>query len=122
MALLFMLAVLVGTVVSCDRDSAVDSIFNDADSVMNASPDSALTILRGIDKSLLRSTAEEARYALLMSQALDKNYIDTTDFNVLQPAIDYYLKKGSADEKLRTYYYQGRIYQNRQNLSVCNRT
>lgn len=44
--------------------------------------------------------------------ALDKNYIDTTTFDVLQPAIDYYLKKGSPDEKLRTYYYQGRIYQN----------
>ena len=44
--------------------------------------------------------------------ALDKNYIDTTTFDVLQPAIDYYIKKGSPDEKLRTYYYQGRIYHN----------
>ncbi|MDE5586207.1 MAG: hypothetical protein K2I92_07685 [Muribaculaceae bacterium] len=115
LALLFILAVWVSIVGSCDRDHAVDSIFNKAESVMNVSPDSALIILRGIDKSFLKSKAEEARYALLMSQALDKNYIDTTDFNVLQPAIDYYLKKGSADEKLRTYYYQGRIYQNRQN-------
>ncbi len=47
-----------------------------------------------------------------MSMALDKNYIDTTTFDVLQPAIDYYLKKGTPDEELRTYYYQGRIYQN----------
>ena len=115
LALLFILAVWVSIVGSCDRDHAVDSIFNKAESVMNVSPDSALIILRGIDKSFLKSKAEEARYALLMSQALDKNYIDTTDFNVLQPAIDYYLKKGSADEKLKTYYYQGRIYQNREN-------
>lgn len=47
-----------------------------------------------------------------MSMALDKNYIDTTTFDVLQPAIDYYLTRGTADEKLRTLYYQGRIYQN----------
>ncbi|MDE6084740.1 MAG: hypothetical protein K2G11_09680, partial [Muribaculaceae bacterium] len=44
--------------------------------------------------------------------ALDKNYIDTTTFDVLQPAIDYYLENGNANDKLRTYYYQGRIFQN----------
>ena len=44
--------------------------------------------------------------------ALDKNYIDTTTFDVLQPAIDYYIENGTPDEQLRTYYYQGRIYQN----------
>ena len=37
-----------------------------------------------------------------MSMALDKNYIDTTTFDIIQPAIDYYLSKGNADEKLRT--------------------
>ena len=44
--------------------------------------------------------------------ALDKNCIDTTTFDILQPAIDYYIKHGTPDEQLRTYYYQGRIYQN----------
>ena len=44
--------------------------------------------------------------------ALDKNSIDTTTFDILQPAIDYYIKHGTPDEQLRTYYYQGRIYQN----------
>ena len=87
-----------------------------AESLMEAHPDSALNILDGIDKSKLGSKKERARYALLMSMALDKNYIDTTTFDVLQPAIDYYLKKGNPDEKLRTYYYQGRIYQNQGDL------
>ena len=54
------------------------------------------------------------RIALLRTMALDKNYIDTTTFDILQPAIDYYIKNGTPDEKLKTYYYQGRIYQNRQ--------
>lgn len=86
-----------------------------AENLMNSCPDSALFILSSIDKNGLGDDEEKARYALLMSMALDKNYIDTTTFDILQPAIDYYLKKGSADEKLRTYYYQGRIYQNRKN-------
>lgn len=80
---------------------------------MEDHPDSALTILKGIEKSSLSSKEEQARYSLLMSMALDKNYIDTTSFDVLQPAIDYYLEKGNPTEKLRTYYYQGRIFQNR---------
>ncbi|MDE6523664.1 MAG: hypothetical protein K2L17_12670 [Muribaculaceae bacterium] len=84
--------------------------------MMNQYPDSALTILRGIEKSYLKSKTEQARYGLLMSQALDKNYIDTTTFDILQPAIDYYLEKGTPDEKLKTLYYQGRIFMNKSEL------
>ncbi|MGM9770792.1 MAG: tetratricopeptide repeat protein [Candidatus Cryptobacteroides sp.] len=44
-----------------------------------------------------------------------------TDFSILQPAIDYYERHGSATEKLRTFYYQGRIYQNiRDDASAMN--
>ncbi len=108
-----MLAVLVSIVISCNGGQAIDNKLNHAQDVMNQYPDSALTILSGIDKELLRSKQEQARYALLMSMALDKNYIDTTTFDVLQPAIDYYLDKGSADERLRTLYYQGCIFLNK---------
>lgn len=85
-----------------------------AESVMENLPDSALVILEGIESERLSSREERARYALLMSMALDKNYVDTTTFDVLQPAIDYYLGKGKgkANDKLRTHYYRGRIYQN----------
>lgn len=107
------LAVLVGISYSCSRHSYVDDQMSEAENVMVQHPDSALSILCGIDEMQLKTKYEKARYALLKSMALDKNYVDTTTFDVLQPAIDYFLKKGSADEKLRTYYYQGRIYQNR---------
>lgn len=83
-----------------------------AEALMETHPDSAMAILETIDQATLYSKPAQARYALLMSMALDKNYIDTTDFKVLQPAIDYYLSKGTPNEKLRTYYYQGRIFQN----------
>ena len=48
-----------------------------------------------------------------MSMALDNNYIDKTDFEILQPAIDYFEDHGSATDKLRTFYYQGRFFYNR---------
>ena len=102
------------TIVSCNgaRKSETYRVLEDVDSYIEARPDSALAVLEGIDEDELKSREEKAKYALLMSMALDKNYIDRTDFEVLQPAIDYYENHGSATDKLRTFYYQGRIYQN----------
>ncbi len=97
---------------SCDRNTPILEQMDMAENLMNTKPDSALTLLKDIPVTNIKGKEIAARHALLKSMALDKNYIDTTTFDVLQPAIDYYLKKGSPDEKLRTYYYQGRIYQN----------
>lgn len=83
-----------------------------AEHLMQSHPDSSLAILNGISEKNVHGEQALARYSLLKSIALDRNYIDTTNFNILQPAIDYYLKFGTADERLRTLYYQGRIYQN----------
>lgn len=83
------------------------------DNIIESAPDSALQMLESINVGSIAPRKEKARYALLKSMAYDKNYIDTISFEVIQPAIDYYLKKGTPDEKLRTLYYQGRIFQNR---------
>lgn len=99
-------------ITSCSG-SAGQADMTRAEALMEEHPDSALSILETVDKSRFGSEAERARYALLMSMALDKNYIDTTTFDVLRPAIDYYLENGNPDEKLRTYYYQGCIFRNR---------
>ena len=109
----FLLAVIViPTMQSCNHHSATDRRLDAAESIMESRPDSALAILDSIEDSDLSGRKQKARHALLKSIALDKNYIDTTTFDVLQPAIDYYTKHGSPDEKLRTFYYQGRIHQN----------
>ena len=107
------IAFITGSVFSCTDNSEAEKRLTSAEALMNQHPDSALAILQGIGRSSLSSDNGKARYALLMSQALDKNYIDTTTFDILQPAIDYYTDKGTPDEKLKTFYYQGRIYQNK---------
>jgi len=114
---LFILVVVAVAMVCCGRRGAAWRGMDRAERLMAVSPDSApaaLAVLDSITPGMLGGGEEKARYALLKSMTLDKNYIDTTDFKVLQPAIDYYLTKdkGTADDKLRTYYYQGRIYQN----------
>lgn len=114
-SLFLVLTPLLSMLASCNEDSVIDVQMNEAEYYMRQHPDTALSILGRIDETQLKSEKGKARYALLKSMALDKNYIDTTSFDVLQPAVDYFLRKGTADDKLRTYYYQGRIYQNREN-------
>lgn len=114
---IFIITVIVTTVAmltySCHSDRREHLAMDRAEQLMETYPDSSLAILDSLDPANIHGRAGKARFALLRSMALDKNYIDTTDFSVLQPAIDYYLSHGNPDQKLRTYYYQGCIYINR---------
>ena len=104
---------------SCSHHSEHWQTINDMDAIIEERPDSVLNVLQAIDTDELASKEERAKHAVLLSMALDKNVIDKTDFEVLQPAIDYYEDNGSATDKLRTYFYQGRIYQNAGNNAAA---
>ena len=109
--------ILALCLVACNRHSKHLETLIQVESFIVQRPDSALAVLERIDTEELSSKEEKAKHALLLSMAFDKNVIDKTDFEVLQPAIDYYNDKGSASDKLRTCYYQGRIYENQGNLA-----
>ncbi len=112
-ALFACIILLVLIISSCsERYSKHWSKITEVESYIEEHPDSALTVLQNIPAEDLHNTEERAKYALLLSMALDKNVIDTTNFNVLQPAIDYYSRNGSATDKLRMYYYKGMIHEN----------
>ena len=97
---------------ACSKSNDTVRMVYDVENYIESRPDSALAVLQNLDQTQLVSDKDKAKYALYLSMALDKNYIDKTDFEVLQPALDYFSKHGSATDKLRTFYYQGRIYQN----------
>ena len=99
-------------VMSCVDDSAVVEELDWAEAVMEAHPDSALTLLDTLDRSRLTTREARARHALLYSQALDKNYIELTTDSVISPAVKYYKKHGSPDYRLKTQYYLGCIFNN----------
>ena len=80
---------------------------------MAHSPDSALVQLEKISLGQLHSQGGKARYALLKSMALDKNYIDVTDDSLINVAVNYY--SGSRRQpkyKMLAYYYKGIIQKN----------
>lgn len=105
--------------ISCNSHSKHWDTLSQVESYIEERPDSALVVLEQINTSELSCKEEKAKHALLYSMALDKNFVDKTDFEVLQPAIDYYEDNGSATDKLRTYYYQGRIFQNKGNDALA---
>ena len=106
------ISILTCVLTFCGRNQAVDESLDRAESCMSVSPDSALMILESIDSLHFDSRSQNARYALLKSIALDKNYIDRTDDSLINIAVSYYRHRLNAPYKFKSYYYQARIYQN----------
>ena len=111
-------APLLSMSVSCS-DHSVMSILNEVDSYIQEKPDSALRVLETLNKKDLNSKKAKAKFSLLYSIALDKNYIDTTNLAIIQPAFDFYTKYGSPDEKMKAYFYRGIIYANREEDDIA---
>ena len=111
--LLLTLLLLTG----CNAPNQMTDDLIRAEAWMNEHPDSALNLLKGIAQPELQTQAHHARYALLYSQALDKNYIDLTSDSLINIAVDYYKDRDDVRAKFFSYYYQGRIYTNANNLT-----
>ena len=108
---------LLLAITGCQEHSPIADRLQQAETVMNEHPDSALNILKDISGSDLRTKEHRARHALLYSQALDKNYIDLTNDSLINIAVDYYKDKDDVKSKFHAYYYLGRIYTNANKLT-----
>ena len=102
---------------ACSDPKHVIEPLHRAEALMNEYPDSALNLLKGIAQTELQTQEHRARYALLYSQALDKNFIDLTSDSLINIAVDYYKDRDDVRAKFLSYYYQGRIYTNANNLT-----
>ena len=87
------------------------SLLDRIDSIIESDPDSAYVLLTDLDRSDL-SRKEMARFSVLYSMALDKNYIDVASDSIICYAVNYYRHHGDADYKMRAYYYLGLVKQN----------
>lgn len=87
-----------------------------AEAVMDDSPQTALAILDSIPGSRISNRAQKAKYALLYAMAQEKCFIDVQNDSIIAPAVKYYDKHGSPDDRLKVYYYAGRIQQNAGNF------
>lgn len=115
LAVVAFLAVAAG---SCAPDPARRAL-DRAEAVMDTHPDSALAIIRAIDTATLHGDESRALYALLLSQALDKNIIDIASDSVIAPAYEYYALDPETDPRRRmlTFLYKGVVEYNSSNYS-----
>ena len=84
------------------------SRLDEAEALIQNKPDSALTILQQLKSE--GSQAEQAKYALLYSEALDKNHIKATNDSLIRRAWEYY-KHHPKDlrRQCKTLYYWGKV-------------
>ena len=77
---------------------------------MQFRPDSALNILKSISSEKLSTRADNAYYALLLTQAQDKNFIVQKDDSLIQIAVHYYDSIGDTKMQAKAHYYWGCVY------------
>ena len=107
----FLLVIFLFAACNTESRQRVESTLSDVESYINERPDSALAVLQAVDSTALSTRALRARYSLLRTMAQAKNYLDLTQPGLIDDAVSWYTKHGSADERMKTRYYQGCIAQ-----------
>ena len=93
--------------ISCQ--SAVQRDLDSAESLLQQYSDSSLFYLRSIERAQLRTKEQKAKYALLMSAALDKNYVDIASDSLIIKAVEYYSRSRDMRHRMLAHYYHGRV-------------
>ena len=104
--------ILILVFVGCKEKQIVQDTFDKAEAFMETHSDSAYALLQTIDSEKLRTQGGRARYALLYTQAQDKNYIDDTNDSLISIAVDYYRYHGDVRHRFLSIYYKGRVLYN----------
>jgi len=86
---------------------------------MHTQPDSALTILQKLHEIPLPQGALQARYALLYTQALDKNGLPLLTDSLISIAVDYYSRKKEWRKSGWAWLYLGNAYMQMENITLA---
>ncbi len=105
-------AIVLSCITSCGGNPSVRKVLGDAERLMNDRPDSALYVLQGLDMRELTGKRLKAEHSLLLSMALDKNFIDLTTDSLINVAVEYYRSHRMYERRFMALYYQGRVYEN----------
>ena len=98
---------------SCtSRQNVLTGQIEEIHHLADSDPDRAYDVISKIPSKELKTSSAKAGYALALSKILDKKGIDICSDSIISPALKYFSRKGTAMEKLETYYYAGRIQEN----------
>lgn len=111
--------ILTFLLMACASQPDYSKLLVQADSLMSSRPDSALHILQDITLQQFTSQADKAYYALLLTQARDKNYIPQTDDSLIQRAVQYYDSTKHRKMQAQAYYYWGSVYRDQNEQAIA---
>lgn len=101
--------VIIGGLSNCNKNRHIEQNLENAETLMQTSPDSALQILLNLDSASITNPDQEAHYALLLSQAKDKCSIYTTNDSLIAIALEYYSNNDYPRKNMLSHYYYGRV-------------
>lgn len=109
--LILLLALMLGAKLpGCRRTPSTRlQAMSRAEALMDSFPDSALAVMRGVSIPAEASRREHALYALLLTQALDKNYIDVADDSLIAVADEYYRTTSDTRRQMLSAFYRARV-------------
>lgn len=114
-----LLGVFLFSCYSNDRNRL--AVLQKADSLMQQYPDSALSLLEGLGRTDTLVNPDKAYYALLYTQARDKNYLMHTTDSLIRWAVDYYDSQEDAVMQMKSHYYLARVYQDMDSVAASVR-
>ncbi len=93
----------------CHRENPLDKTLIMAEQLMDDRPDTVLTVLEAIDPQAITDQEQRALYALLLTQARNKNYIDEVNDSLISTAVTYFGKHRNKSLLQKALFYQAAI-------------
>lgn len=100
---------LLGIIVSCSSERDMVRLVNQAEKIVQEHPDQALRMLDTLSRGNFSSRKERARYGIVKSMALTKNWIEPSSDSLIRPAVEYYGKSRQYDYRMKAWFYFGRV-------------
>ena len=107
---------LLGIIVSCSSERDTVRLVNQAEKIVREHPAQALQMLDTLSREDFRSRREKARYGIVKSMALTKNWIEPSSDSLIRPAVDYYGKSRQHKYRMLAWYYLGRVQSKQEEL------
>ncbi len=98
--------------VACQSNTTIQEELSQAEAYLQKTPDRALHILEQVDPSRIWRNSIRARYALLYSMALDKNYIFVESDSLIRIARDFYRHSNDLRSRYLSKFYYGLVLHN----------
>lgn len=106
----YLYSIFVFFFISCTSTIGEQYILDKVEDCVDTYPDSALEYLRRIRYPEKLHGKQQADYALLLTQTLDKNYLDSLQSDsLIALTVKYYEENGDEYRTGKAYYYYGKV-------------